>query len=306
MENSVNQTPLILSTWRFGQIANRAGWAILSQGGNALDAAEAGCRAVEEDPSVTSVGFGGYPDAAGEVTLDALIMAAPHRCGAVACVRDYLPAISIARRVMEKTPHVLLVGPGAEAFAAAEGFPQRSLLTREAREAWQRWKQEHGGNIFDKHSGDNSLAQDAHDTIGVLALDVEGRIAGGCSTSGLPFKLPGRVGDSPLVGHGLYVDPEVGGAVGTGHGELIMRVCGTFLIVEEMRKGSSPTAAIKTALERINRQCRPNPRQQAAFIALRRDGEWSAGCLRKGFQVAVRSAKVDTLMEPPLVLMDGE
>ena len=306
METTVLQPPLILSTWHFGRIANRAGWAVLSQGGNALDAAEAGCRAVEEDPSVTSVGYGGYPDAAGEVTLDALIMAAPHRCGAVACLRDYWPAISIARRVMEKTPHVLLVGPGAEAFAAAEGFPRRSLLTREAREAWERWKQEHTSGSGDKLAHDNSPGQEAHDTIGVLALDAEGHIAGGCSTSGLPFKLPGRVGDSPLVGHGLYVDPDVGGAVGTGHGELIMRVCGTFLIVEEMRRGASPLEAIKTALERINRQCRPDPRQQAAFIALRCDGAWSAGSLRKGFQVAVRSATVDSLVEPEMVLMDGD
>lgn len=306
MEIPVIQPPLILSTWHFGRIANRAGWAVLSEGGNALDAAEAGCRAVEEDPSVTSVGFGGYPDASGEVTLDALIMAGPHRCGAVACLRHYLPAISIARRVMEKTPHVLLVGPGAEAFAAAEGFSQRPLLTQEAREAWERWKQEHGSSSNEKLLRDSSPGEETHDTIGVLALDAAGHIAGGCSTSGLPFKLPGRVGDSPLVGHGLYVDPEVGGAVGTGHGELIMRVCGTFLIVEEMRRGASPAEAIKAALERIHRQCRPDPRQQAAFIALRCDGAWSAGCLRKGFQVAVRSATVETLTEPHLVLMQGD
>lgn len=286
--------PLVLSTWHFGSIANRAAWRVLETGGSALDAVEAGCRAVEEDPTVSSVGWGGYPDAEGVVTLDALIMEAPDRCGAVACLRDYLPAISLARRVMEKTRHVLLVGPGAEAFAAAQSFPRRSLLSPQAREAWLKWKSQQETSC--------GSSPEMHDTIGVLALDAQGRIAGGCSTSGLAFKLPGRVGDSPIVGHGLYVDPEVGAAVGTGHGELIMRVCGTFLIVEEMRRGAMPEEAIKTALRRIAQRCHPGPKEQAAFIALRRDGLWAAGALRPGFQVAVRSPNQEELMTPPLVL----
>lgn len=301
MQTQGRATPLVLSTWHFGQIANRAAWAVLESGGNALDAAEAGCRAVEEDPTVTSVGWGGYPDASGEVTLDALIMAAPNRCGAVACLRNYLPAISVARRVMEKTPHILLVGPGAEEFAAAEGFSKRSLLTEEARQAWLRWKARQKAPAPESTSP-HSPGSPPHDTIGVLVLDAEGHLAGGCSTSGLAFKYPGRVGDSPLAGHGLYVDPEIGAAVGTGHGELIMRVCGTFLIVEEMRRGSQPVEAIATALHRIRQACQPKKEEQAAFIALRKDGIWAAGALREGFQVAVRSPVQEALVAPTIIV----
>lgn len=298
---------LILSTWHFGRIANTAGWPILESGGSALDAVERACAAVEEDPEVTSVGYGGFPDASGEVTLDALIMVAPSRCGAVACLRGFIPAISVARRVLEKTPHVLLVGPQAEEFAAREGFPRRDLLTERARRAWEEWK---GRQDLHGHSpaatgiaSASADSRDNHDTIGALAQDAAGNLAGGCSTSGLAFKLPGRVGDSPIVGHGLYVDPEVGAAVGTGHGELIMRVCGTFLIVEEMRRGLSPDHAVRTALERIAAVCHPSPKQQAAFIALRKDGTWAAGALRAGFQVAIRSHTQDDLLPPHMVYL---
>lgn len=293
-------TPLILSTWHFGRIAAAAGWRVLERGGSALDAVETACAAVEEDPEVTSVGYGGFPDASGEVTLDAVIMADPCHCGAVACLRGFIPAISVARRVMEKTSHVLLVGPKAEEFAASEGFQRRELLTGRARRAWEEWKnrQPAGQAVV---TGNGGQAAD-HDTIGVLAYDQDGSLAGGCSTSGLAFKLPGRVGDSPIVGHGLYVDPDVGAAVGTGHGELIMRVCGTFLIVEEMRRGETPQVAIHNALQRIAEKCHPLPKQQAAFIALRKDGVWAAGALRPGFQVAVRSADDDSLLTPQVVL----
>jgi len=300
-------TPLILSTWHFGRIASAAGWQVLQGGGSALDAVEAGCAAVEEDPEVTSVGYGGFPDASGEVTLDAVIMAAPHRCGAVACLRGFVPAISVARRVMEKTPHVLLVGPKAEEFAIREGFQRRDLLTERARKAWQDWINRQ--NVQEKSATHAMASGDAdhnasHDTIGVLAWDQAGGLAGGCSTSGLAFKMPGRVGDSPIVGHGLYVDPDVGAAVGTGHGELIMRACGTFLIVEEMRRGQTPQVAIYNALQRIAQVCHPLPKQQAAFIALRRDGAWAAGALRPGFQVAIRSSTEEGLLNPQVVFFN--
>lgn len=301
--------PLILSTWRFGKIANTAGWPVLIEKKNALDAVEAACAAVEEDPSVTSVGYGGFPDASGEVTLDALIMTGPDRCGAVACLRRFAPAISVARRVMEKTPHLLLVGSGAEEFAFREGFRPRELLSETARRAWQDWKQRH----LERPEREDSLPSQpwettdydslAHDTIGVLAMDETGAIAGGCSTSGLAFKLPGRVGDSPIVGHGLYVDREVGAAVGTGHGELIMRVCGSFLIVEEMRRGKTPLQAIQSALSRILHTCRPKKGQQAAFIALRKDGTWAGASLRAGFQMAVRDSRRDELLPPVHVVL---
>jgi len=296
---------LILSTWHFGRIANVTGWPILENGGSALDAVERACAAVEEDPEVTSVGYGGFPDASGEVTLDALIMVAPSRCGAVACLRGFIPAISVARRVMEKTSHVLLVGPKAEEFAAAEGFTRRDLLTDRARRAGEEWKgrQNRQGQTAAEASVASTTADSRsnHDTIGVLAQDAAGNLAGGCSTSGLAFKLPGRVGDSPIIGHGLYVDPDVGAAVGTGHGELIMRVCGTFLIVEEMRQGKLPKDAIRTALQRIADVCHPLPKQQAAFIALRKDGLWAAGALRPAFQVAIRSPTEDDLLAPQIV-----
>ncbi|MGQ9504110.1 MAG: N(4)-(beta-N-acetylglucosaminyl)-L-asparaginase [Thermogutta sp.] len=299
-------TPLILSTWHFGRIAGAAGWRILERGGSALDAVEAACAAVEEDPEVTSVGYGGFPDASGEVTLDAVIMADPCHCGAVACLRGFVPAISVARRVMEKTSHVLLVGPKAEEFAAREGFLRRELLTDRARQAWQEWKarQPWQGELagYAARIAKNDEQAADHDTIGVLAYDQSGGLAGACSTSGLAFKLPGRVGDSPIIGHGLYVDPDVGAAVGTGHGELIMRVCGAFLIVEEMRREKMPHVAIRNTLQRIAEKCRPLPKQQAAFIALRKDGIWAAGALRLGFQVALRSADEDSLLMPHVVL----
>jgi len=299
---------LVLSTWHFGKTANRAAWeALMRPEADALDAVEAGCRAVETDPDVTSVGYGGMPDAAGDVTLDAVIMESPARCGGVACLRGFPHPISVARRVMEKTPHVLLVGPGAEDFARREGFAPQDLLTPAARKRWEEYRPDHQrGRPAEHRTSGRDPTTAGHDTVGVLVRSADGRLAGGCSTSGLAFKLPGRVGDSPIVGHGLYVDPDVGAAVGTGYGELISRVCGTFLIVEEMRRGTAPLEAIEKALERIARACRPLPQQQAAFLSVTPDGRWAAGSLRPGFQAALRTHAVDTLLPPQMVLLrDG-
>ncbi|MBN1884540.1 MAG: N(4)-(beta-N-acetylglucosaminyl)-L-asparaginase [Candidatus Krumholzibacteriota bacterium] len=271
--------PTALSTWPHGLAANEAAWAILAAGGTALDAVEAGARVTEDDPGVTSVGYGGYPDAAGRVTLDASIMGPDGLAGAVAFVDGFRHPVSIARAVMERTDHVMLAGAGAEAFARRCGFEKSGLLTDRAREAWRTWKRGGGKTI---PPGED------HDTIGVLALDATGDLAGACTTSGAAFKLRGRVGDSPIPGAGLFVDNEVGAAAATGRGEAIMRVCGTFLVVEHMRRGGSPRDACAEALERIVLAHGGRTDFQVAFVALDRTGNVGACSLREGFEYAIR------------------
>lgn len=311
--------PMMLSTWSFGQRGHARAWPILASGGPSLDAVEAACRVVEQDPEIDSVGFGGLPDASGEVSLDASIMLSPARHGSVTYVRRFLHVASLARRVMEHTPHRMLSGDGAERFAREQGFEPTVLLSDGARQAWERWRAQGGASPVDqsRDSGRGLRPVDAdqsgrlfrsaaemsgHDTIGTLAIDRAGVLAGACSTSGMPYKLPGRVGDSPIVGHGLYVDPQAGAATATGTGELIMGVCGSFLIVEMMRRGAPPDEAIREALERIERTHNLRPEHQAAFIALTPRGQWGAGALRPGFKVAVRDEVADVLVEPHIVL----
>lgn len=285
--------PILLSTWEFGQTANGAGWPILTHGsGSSLDAVEAACRAVEADPTIRSVGYGGRPDASGQVTLDAAIMLSPARCGAVACVRGFMHPVSIARRVMERTGHVMLVGNGAERFARQEGFEATDLLTERSQEEWRQWQ------------ADGQAAKGVHDTVGVLALDDDGRLAGACSTSGSAYKLPGRVGDSPIIGHALYVDPKYGAAVATGAGELVMRVCGAFLAVEQLRRGRTAGEAVAEMLGRIRESCELGAEDQVAVIVLTPTGVWSAGALRSGYRTAVRTLDQAGLVEPELVLFD--
>lgn len=257
---------LVLSTWRFGLTANAAA---LACGGNALDAVEAGCCAVEADPSVDSVGVGGIPDASGRVSLDGCVMLSPARCGAVCCVREHLHVVSIARRVMEQTPHIMLAGDAADAFAREQGFESANLLTDKARQTYEQRRE-----------------NTAHDTIGVLAIDSDGRLAGACSTSGTAMKLPGRVGDSPIIGQGLYVDPGVGAAVATGAGELITGLCATFLAVELMRGGATPLDALKEVLARAVSAYDLADDDQIGLIALRPDGQWAGAALREDFVVA--------------------
>lgn len=293
-------TPLILSTWSFGQRANKAAWPILSRGGDALDAVEAAARDAEADPENHTVGLGGYPDASGRVSVDAVVMLSPSRRGAVAGVRHQLHPVSVARKVMESTPHVLLVGQDADEFAVTNGFPQHELLTDTAREYWQDWKESKRtaapiANIEERKGWPDEEA--THDTIGVLAIDSSKRLAGACTTSGLAFKVPGRVGDSPIVGHGLYVDPRVGAAVCTGHGELVMGVCGSFLAVEQMRAGATPEAAAAAVIARIRASYDLRDDDQVGVITLGRDGTWGSASLKPGFRVAVRSNDVDELIE---------
>ncbi len=308
--------PIVLSTWSFGQRANAAAWPYLA--GNAtssLDAVEAACRACEADPRVMSVGLGSYPDQAGEVSLDASIMLAPARCGSVCYVRRFLHPISIARLVMEKTAHTMLAGAGAERFAELHGMTPTDLSTEQSRAAWQKWlaarpaveRSDLPAANFEEQFIDEGLAhrddRAPHDTVGVLALDARGQLAGACSTSGSAFKVPGRVGDSPIIGHGLYVDPRAGAAVATGLGELVMGVCGTFLAVEAMRRGAAPREAAVEVLRRIIDSYTLRAEHQVAIIALDSQGRWSSAALRAGYHTAVRTPTRDELVEPEQVML---
>ena len=309
--------PILLATWSFGRTAVAAGWPhLVRPGGSSLQAVEQAVRAVEADPDCMTVGYGAYPDAAGEVTLDASIMLSPARCGSVCFVRQVLHPVTLARLVMEKTPHVMLVGDGAERFAAAHGIAPADLASDASRRAYAKWLAEHRAppDLRDRaptaRSGllpnveETGLPQeDSHDTVGVLALDAAGVMAGACSTSGLAFKLPGRVGDSPIIGHGLYVDPRHGAAVATGHGELIMGVCGSFLAVDQMRRGASPADAAAEVMRRVIDSRTLDAGHQAAIITLAPDGTWSAAALRPGFKVAVKTPDRDDLVEPERVLL---
>jgi isoaspartyl peptidase/L-asparaginase-like protein (Ntn-hydrolase superfamily) len=310
--------PLILSTWSFGKRANAAAWETLAadKDGASLDAVELACRDAEADVANHTVGFSGYPDASGAVTLDASIMLAPRMCGSVAYVKHFVHVISIARRVMEKTPHVLLAGYGAELFAIYQGFTRQDPLTDDARNAWKQWRDQQKAdgspseglqkrNIEELglQGADRGVSEANHDTIGVLAIDSAGILAGGCTTSGLRFKLPGRVGDSPIIGHGLYVDPSAGAAVATGHGELVMGVCGSFLAVEKMRAGASAQEAAEFVVQRIASSYELTGEDQVGIITLRPDGSWGSAALRDGFRVAARDEKSDELLDSHHVLL---
>ena len=296
--------PRVVSTWDFGVAANQAAWQVLSKGGNVLDAVEAGARVPEADPKNHSVGRAGYPDRDGRLTLDASIMDGNGDCGAVAAIEHIAHPISVARRVMEKTPHVLLVGDGALQFALEQGFAKEDLLTPDSEQAWREWlkKSEYkpSANSENETYGKGKPG-DAHnhDTLGLLAVDAQGRLAGACTTSGMAWKLHGRVGDSPIIGAGLYVDNEVGGATSTGVGEEVIRTAGSFLVVELMRQGRSPQQACEEAVRRIVRKRMKAAKDlQVGFLALNRQGEVGAYAIQKGFTYAVCDAgKQDALFD---------
>jgi len=290
----------VVSTWDFGVGANQAAWQVLQSGGHALDAVEQGARWAETDLCNTTVGRCGYPDRDGIVTLDASIMDGDGRCGAVAALEEIDHPISVARKVMEHTPHVMLVGQGAQQFALEQGFQRQRLLTPDAEKAWQQWRT-HAQynpqiNAERRQIPGNS---DNHDTLGILAIDRNGRLSGACTTSGMAWKLRGRVGDSPIVGAGLYVDNEVGAATASGVGEEMIRNAASFLVVELMRQGRSPLAACQEAIARVVHK-RPDATRslQVCFLAINRHGEVGAFALHPGFVYAVCDAgKQDALLE---------
>ena len=270
--------PVLVTTWPFGAPANQNAWPALAAGGDPLDAACAVCRHVEEDEAVDSVGYGGLPDAGGRVSLDACVMRSPLEKGAVAVLRACREAVTAARFVMERTPHAMLAGADADAFARECGLTADELLAPSARAKWE----------------ERASATHTHDTVTALALGADGRLAGACSTSGRAWKLPGRVGDSPIFGHGLYVEPGVGAAGATGEGELVMGCCSSFLVVEELRRGAPPEDAIATALARLVSTCRAEleePSTQVALLALTADGRWAHGAVREGYATAVVDAE---------------
>lgn len=302
--------PIVISTWKHGLAANEAAYKILNEGGNSLDAVEAGVRVSEDDPTVLSVGYGGLPDAEGRVTLDAAIMDWKARIGAVICVENIKNPVSLARKVLEDTEHTILAGDGAYEFALKNGYQAENLLTENSLRRFNEWKASGGKNAEEIHTDDfailkrkaDSINEDGnHDTIGMVAIDKDGHVSASCTTSGMAWKLHGRVGDSPIPGSGLYVDGEVGGAASTGRGEECIRACGSFLIVEYMRLGISPMEACKIACERVVKLNLLSSKNrdhifQVGFVALNVKGEYGAYSVRNGFEYAVYNQKGNQLI----------
>lgn len=290
---SKKRKALVISTWAPNTKANAVAWNILSAQGSALDAVHAGVQVPEADPNDTSVGYGGFPDRDGHVTLDACIMDHQGNIGSVMGLEHIMHPISVARMVMEKTPHVQLVGEGALQFALQNGFQKENLLTPKAEAAWKKWleKSQYDPLLTIKELQKAGLNN--HDTIGMIALDTHGDISGACTTSGMAFKMRGRVGDSPIIGAGLYVDNEVGAATATGLGEEVVRICGSHTIVEAMRYGYSPEAACKVALERlIQMKGEAHARQvQIGFVAINKQGEYGHYGMNPGVTVALQDAE---------------
>tara|TARA_B100001250_G_scaffold58533_1_gene45566 strand:+ start:1808 stop:2773 length:966 start_codon:yes stop_codon:yes gene_type:complete len=276
----VKNNPIVLSTWDHGISANNSAMDILNNNGTALDAVESGVRVTEADPSSQSVGLGGRPDQDGHVTLDACIMDSDGNAGSVAFLRDIKHPISVARKVMKLTDHVMLVGAGAKRFALENGFQEENLLTDKSKEEWLQWKR-------DNSVKDSWGPNDEHDTISTLARDNEGNLSGACTTSGLAYKLHGRVGDSPIIGAGLYVDNEIGAVGATGKGEEVIKTCGSFLVVELMRQGYSAMDACEEAVNRILRKQSGKSDFQIGYIALRKDGQVGFSAIHDGFQYAL-------------------
>jgi N4-(beta-N-acetylglucosaminyl)-L-asparaginase len=300
--------PVVISTWDTGLEANKGAWEVLSRNGPALDAVEAGVKVTESSINCC-VGLGANPDRDGYVTLDASIMDHQFNCGSVAFLERIKHPISVARRVMEKTPHVLLVGGGAQQFAVAEGFPlEDGKLSDDARKSYEQWlkKSEYKPVINIENTKSSAAAAPArlpngewnHDTIGMVAMDASGNLSGSVTTSGMGFKMRGRVGDSPIIGAGMFVDNEVGAVAATGQGEDVIRVCGSHTVIEFMRQGMSPEQACRAAVERIARIKKEKAKDiQVAFIALNKKGEHGAYALQKGFSYAVKNNNEERMVE---------
>lgn len=282
-----SKAPLFVSTWPFGKPANEVGLSTLKAGGSPLDAIERGINQCEASGN-ESVGLGGIPNADGVVSLDACIMAGPgHKAGGVAAVEGYVHAISIARKVMETTKHVLLVGGGAEKFAAQHGFKRGPKVSPGQRQQWLEWKKK------------QSKKPKGHDTLAMVMLAPDGNLYGGCSTSGMGYKLPGRVGDSPLIGSGLYVDNEYGAAGATGIGENVMRFCGSFMVVEYIRQGLHPQDACIETIKRIAKMDPKGYDLAINFIAIDKRGRFGAAGTGQGFQYSVTTGDWSRVIQSP-------
>jgi N4-(beta-N-acetylglucosaminyl)-L-asparaginase len=273
---------LVLSTWDAGLAANAAAWEAMLAGGNALDMAEKGVNDTESDLSNLSVGLGGFPDREGKTTLDACIMDSQGNAGSVMFLEHIKHPASVARRVMEKTPHVILVGEGAYQFALAEGFQHDGYVGEAAQKAYKEWL---------KTSQYKPIINiENHDTIGLLSMDMNGDMAGACTTSGMAFKMRGRVGDSPVIGAGLYVDNEIGAATSSGLGEAVIRTCGSFLVVEMMRQGATPQEACEEAVRRIQTKHANYKDFQVGYLAINKAGEIGAYAIHPGFTYSLHKA----------------
>ena len=287
--------PVAIATWN-NRGALEAAWNVLVSGGYALDAVEAGVHIPEADPNDHSVGLGGRPDRDGRVTLDSCIMDERHRCGSVAAIEDILHPVSVARKVMEETPHVMLVGDGARQFALEQGFERTNLLTEQSEREWREWTEANDYRPAINNER-NDWPDDNHDTCGMIAIDSEGRLSGACTTSGWAYKLRGRVGDSPIIGAGLFVDGEIGAATATGHGEEMIRTAAAHTIVERMRGGLAPQEACLQAVEHLRRVTPTDPATiQAGLLALDEKGDFGGFALQRGFTYVV--ALPDSEREP--------
>lgn len=303
VHSNPGKLPLTMSTWGPNVKANALAHSLLLEGHNILDALEKGINVPESDPDDTSVGYGGWPDRDGNVTLDACIMDAQGNAGSVICLKNIMHPISVARKVKDESPHLYLAADGALAFALEQGFKEENLLSQPAKEAWEQWVEDGRYDPMATPKEILNRIKNNHDTIGMLAIDLEGHISGGCSTSGLGFKYPGRVGDSPIIGAGLFVDDEVGAATATGVGEEIAKICGAHAIVECMRHGYSPQEACKEAISRIVKKYpRSASDLQVGFIACNKAGEYGAFAINPDFTYCVNIGEDETrVIESPSI-----
>ena len=283
LTHPVKNNPLVISTWIHGMEANAGAWEILSNGGNALDAVQKGVAVTENDLNNRSVGLGGRPDRDGHVTLDACIMDHDSRCGAVAFLEEIIHPIDVARAIMDKTPHVMLVGKGAQQWALENGFTKASFQVPvpPVQKDYEEWRI--------KSEYKTGVNVENHDTIGMLALDANGRMAGACTTSGMAYKIRGRVGDSPIIGAGLFIDGDVGGATATGVGEAMIRTAGSSAVVESMRRGASPEEACYDIVQRILKKHPGVDGMQVGFLAMNMQGETGGYSVYNGFNYALRN-----------------
>ena len=281
--------PVVIATWSVEQATKKA-WQSMEQGSSALDAVIAGCAIEEANALGQSVGIGGLPDRDGRVTLDACVMNEKGDYGAVLCMQNIKHPIAVAKKVMEDTPHVILAGVGAEEFAVSQGFKRENLLTEQSKKDWEIWKK------TSKYKPIINIEN--HDTIGMLAIDKNGTISGGCTTSGLAYKMAGRVGDSAIVGSGLFVDNEIGAATATGLGEEVLKTVGSYLIVELIRQGKSPQEACELAILRIIEKTPNFEDFQVGYIAVNKKGETGAYSIHEGFTATTYQDQKNTTFNP--------